>query len=241
MRLRPCIRPIENVPCEATQRQLIAWPGWKHVGEAVWLGVLFGIWLEVAYGLADYLTALRSSRVRVHFDWELAIPFVPSMTVFYVSVLPLMWLAPFTLRTRSELRALVAALSRVTLFAGIGFLLLPAQLAYAPQEVPTRWAWLYNLADTLNLHYNLAPSLHVALAVACIDAYTRRGSGGPRLVLWAWGVAIALSTLLTHQHHLLDVVSGFLLAMVVSRWSRLRTLSPPRHHGSLPEKRPQCQ
>ena len=197
---------------------LVAWPGWKHFGEAVWLGVLFGVWLEAVYSLTDYLTALRTLRVRVHLDSELAIPFVPSMTVFYVSILPLLWLAPFTLRTRDELRALVRSLSLVTLFAGIGFLLLPAQLAYTAQDIPARWAWLYDVADTLNLHYNLAPSLHVALATTCVDAYTRRASAAATVGLWAWGAGIALSTLLTHQHHVLDVASGFLLAIAVSRW-----------------------
>jgi membrane-associated phospholipid phosphatase len=205
--------PMERAP--------VAWPGWPHIREALWLGALFGIWLELVYGLTDHLTALRTFRVRVHFDAELAIPFVPAMTAFYISIFPLLWLAPFTLRKRDELRALIGSLSRITLFAGIGFLLLPAQLAYAPEDVPSRWAWLYGLADTLNLHHNVAPSLHVALAVACIDAYTRRASRTARLVLWAWGAAIVLSTLLIHQHHLLDVVSGFLLALAVSRWEGL--------------------
>jgi membrane-associated phospholipid phosphatase len=215
-----------SVPVKASERALVAWPGWAHVGDAVWLGTLFGIWLEIVYGATDYLTALRTLRVRVHFDWELTIPFVPAMTVFYLSIFPLLWLAPFTLRTRSELRALIGSLSRVTLFAGIGFLFLPAQLAYAPVEVPARWAGLYNLADALNLQYNVAPSLHVALTVVCVDAYARRASATVRLVLWAWAAAIVLSTLLTHQHHLLDVVSGLLLATGISGRS-LSTTSPP--------------
>jgi hypothetical protein len=218
---------------------LIAWPGWTHVRDAIGLGVLFAIWLELSYALTDYLTAQRTLRVRVHFDAERAIPFVPAMTVFYVSIIPLLWLAPFTLRTRAELRGLVGALSRVTLFAAIGFLLLPAELAYPPDVVPPRWMALYNLADAFNLRYNLAPSLHVALAVTCIDAYARRASGTARLALWSWGGAIAASTLLTHQHHLFDVVSGFVLAMAVSRWSdalrvyRRRMTSAPVSHSGL--------
>jgi membrane-associated phospholipid phosphatase len=222
-----------ELPVKPFQRDLLAWPGWKHVGEAVWLGVLFGIWLELVYSSADYVTALRTSRIRVHFDWELAIPFVPVMTVFYTSIFPLFWLAPFILRTRDELRALVNSMSLVTLVAGIAFLLLPAQLAYQPEEVPVRWAWLYNLADRLNLHYNLAPSLHVALSVVCVDAYNHRALGTAKVLLWAWGTAIALSTVLTHQHHVLDVASGFALAIVISRWPYRRrvTIAPLPNSG----------
>jgi membrane-associated phospholipid phosphatase len=213
-------------------RELLAWPGWKHIREAVWLGLLFWIWLELVYVVTDVLTGARTFRVRLHFDWELSIPFVPGMTVFYMSIFPLMWLAPFALRTRGELRGLMGSLSRVTLSAGIVFLLLPAQLGYAPEVVPPRWASLYDFADAVNLHYNLAPSLHVALAVTCVDSYTRRASSAARFILWTWGATIALSTLLTHQHHLLDVLSGFALAMTVSRWPAWRTAMNRKHNGS---------
>ena len=108
-------------------------------------------------------------------------------------------------------------MSLATLCAGVVFLLLPAELAYDLPQVPAPWSCLYNVADVLNLRYNLVPSLHVALSLICVDAYSRRAAVVGRIFLWAWGFAIALATLLTHQHHVLDVATGVLLAMVVSR------------------------
>jgi membrane-associated phospholipid phosphatase len=201
----------------ASGHRLFAWPGWRHLGEAYGLGVLFAIWLEVIYGGADYITGLRSVRVPVHFDWERNIPFVPAMTAIYLSIFPLFWIAPFVLRTRREVLALIVSMALVTLCAGVVFLLLPAELAYDSPQVPAAWSWLYDVADVLNLRYNLVPSLHVALSLLCIDVYSRRASVAGRWLLWAWGLAIALATLLTHQHHVLDVVTGFLLARIVSR------------------------
>jgi hypothetical protein len=206
----------------ASRHRLFAWPGWRHLGEAYGLGVLFAIWLEVIYGGADYITGLRTARVPVHFGWELTIPFVPAMTAVYLSIFPLFWIAPFVLRTRREVLALVASMALVTLCAGVVFLLLPAELAYDSPQVPEAWSWLYTVADVLNLRYNLVPSLHVALSLLCIDIYSRRAAVVGRLLLWAWGLAIALATLLTHQHHVLDVVTGLLLAMIVSRRFYLR-------------------
>jgi membrane-associated phospholipid phosphatase len=74
---------------------------------------------------------------------------------------------------------------------------------------------LYAVADRMNLQYNLVPSLHVTLSIVCVAAFAARASStAGRAVLWLWGAAIALSTLLTHEHHVLDAVSGWLLAVL---------------------------
>jgi len=199
------------------QQQLFARPGWRHLVFACGLGLLFTVWLELIYGGADYVTGLRTLRVPVHFQWELAIPFVPAMTVFYLSIMPMFWIGPFILRTRREVIAFTACLALVTLCAGIIFLLVPARLAYPKPDVPARWVWLYHVADVLNMNYNLLPSLHVTFAILCVDIYSRRAGTFGRVFLRSWGLSIALATILTHQHHVLDVVSGFVLALVVSR------------------------
>lgn len=202
---------------ETRNGRVVAWPGWRHVGESYGLGTLFAIWLELIYGGTDYITGLRSSRVPVHFEWELAMPFAPAMTVFYVSILPFFWIGPFVLRTRREVLSFVACLSLATFCAGVVYLLIPSELAYSTPEVSGHWAPLYHAADAVNWNYNLLPSLHVTLSIICADIYSRRSNIAGKLFFWAWGFAISLSTLLTHMHHLLDVFTGFLLAMVVSR------------------------
>ena len=79
------------------------------------------------------------------------------------------------------------------------------------------WAGLFHLADRLNLDYDLVPSLHVALSVACITAFCIHTRVIGRTLLWIWAAAIALSTLLTHQHHVIDVVTGWFLATLCMR------------------------
>jgi len=154
--------------------------------------------------------------VPVHIPVELRIPFVPTMTVAYMSVYVLFLLAPFILRTRREFRAAVWTMAFVILCGGIAFLLLPAELAFAPpsQGQLGGWVGLYRVADTLNLTYNLLPSLHVAFAVICVSIFAPRAPGAVKILLWTWAVLIAASTVLIHQHHVLDVVAGWLLAMV---------------------------
>lgn len=197
----------------------IAWPGWSHLRYAGALALANGAWFALVFYGCDQLTARRASRVRVHLDAELSIPFVPAMTAVYMSIYLLFLAAPFMLRTRREIRSAVITLATMIGIAGAGFLLVPARLAFPPATAQDAgiWADVYLLADRLNLTYNLVPSLHVALTVACVAIFSRRASAPGKAVLWTWAVAVAASTLLTHQHHVLDVAAGWLLAIACVR------------------------
>ena len=197
----------------------LAWPGWAHLRYTALLSLANTLWFVAVYGGADLLTSRRAFRVPVHLPAELRIPFVPWMTVFYMSLYGLFLLAPFVLRTRRELAAAVSAMALAIAAAGVCFLLLPAGLAFAPvrEEQLGAWAGLYRVADRLNLTYNLLPSLHVAFAVICAAVLSPRAPGPVRPVLWLWALLIAASTVLTHQHHVLDAVTGWLLAVLCVR------------------------
>ena len=202
-----------------TDDRFLAWPGWVHLRFAGLLSLANGLWFVLVYGGADRLTARHGLRVPVHLAAELRIPFVPAMTVFYMSLYLLFLLAPFILRTRREFRAVVLTMASVILVGGIAFLLIPAELAFSPPRAAElgAWAGLYHLADSLNLTYNLLPSLHVAFAVVCVSAFSPHAPPTARAFLWLWAVLIAASTVLTHQHHILDVITGWLLALACGR------------------------
>lgn len=200
------------------RQRFFAWPGGRLIREALGLGVAVSLFFAVVYGFADYITGQRVTRVPVDFAFERRIPFVAPMLVFYQSLYALCWLAPFTLRTGREYRALAKSMAVTIGIAGAGFLLCPAEVAFPPPDVPAAWVPWYEFADRVNLDYNLLPSLHVALAILCVDVYARGSAAGMQVILWAWGIAISVSTVLTHQHHLLDAATGLLLGLAVSRW-----------------------
>jgi len=191
----------------------LVWPGWRHIRFAALVSLVGVVWFVFVYGGCDAITAHRVARVRIHLDSELSIPFIPETVLIYMSLYVLFIGAPFILRQRQEFLALALTLNSVILVAGIGFLLVPAQLAFPRPIDLGAFPNLFRLADRLNLEYNLVPSLHVALSVVCVATYARRVSLIGKTLLWVWAGAIAASTLLTHQHHVLDVVTGWVLAL----------------------------
>jgi len=228
------------------QRQpFLAWPGWRHLFLTLRLSAALGAWWIVVYCGANSITQLHSYRVRLHFDAELNIPFVPAAVFAYMSIYPLLWSSPFILRQRRDLIAFAVTLATVTGVAGLCFLLFPAD-SFFP-EPPANYAWqgLVRFAKTLALRHNLAPSLHVALSAVGVIVYARRASLAVAALLWVWSVIVAASTMLLHQHYLIDVVTGYLLAWIMVRlvyergvdWSGdqaipLTSSAPPKYQES---------
>lgn len=199
---------------------LLHWPGWSHLGYALAASIVPTALFVVVYGGADWLARLHEFRIAWHLDVDRAVPLVPAAALLYLSLNPLLWMSPLVLRNRRELRALAAALSIAMVVAGVFFIALPAGEIFAepsPTELAA-WAGPYRLARLVALRYNYFPSLHVAFTVVCVAAYSRYGTRVAKFGVTIWGIAIVASTLLTHQHYLLDVAGGLLLGWIVLRY-----------------------
>lgn len=151
---------------------------------------------------------------------------MPPAILIYLSVNLVFLPAPFVLRSIHELRALALSLAAAIIVAGIGFLLFPAELAY-PSADPGSWSGLFTFAQKCSLSYNLLPSLHVAMSFLTLGAYSGHCEIAGKLILGSWAAAIAISTLVTHQHHFLDVVAGLALAaaikwLIYDRWQHVQ-------------------
>jgi membrane-associated phospholipid phosphatase len=210
------------------------WPGWRLLGHALLLGAALTLWWILVYHGADWLTARYDWRVRIHLDIELGIPFVPAAVLLYLSINLLFGMAPFVLRSRREVDGLALTLAAVIVVAGVGFLLVPAEAAFPPVGTHAEREVLGALlvfAKRVALRYNMVPSLHVALGAACALAYATRAGTVGKVLLGTWTAGIAASTLLIHQHHLIDVATGLALAwgghhFIYERWLRTgRTLA----------------
>jgi len=185
--------------------------GWWACGVGV---AFFGV-----YPTLNWLTAQRASVYGVYMDWELGIPFVPQFVWIYLSMYLLFPLPPLFLDV-ARLRVLGRQLIWSTLFCGLLFMLLPARLGYV-RLVPdgALYSGLFAGLFKIDAPHNLAPSLHVVFSTiiigAIVDALESRAMRG---VFLAWLALLCASTVLVHQHHVIDVVSGLAVAALFRRW-----------------------
>lgn len=205
--------------------KLFALPRSKQLRRCLLWTVVVSLSFLFVFVLCDFITANRSFRIRLDFAFEHRLPFVPALTLVYSSLYAMFGVVAFTLNTNREIDAFGCLLVLLSFVAGIGFLVVPAELAFVIPADKGTWATAFDWADRCNLTYNLLPSLHVAYAVACAET-VRQKQLLAAAWLHAWALAIAVSAWLTYQHHLADLVAGYLVALVLCTiWYRSKKTS----------------
>jgi hypothetical protein len=165
---------------------------------------LLSLLFLAVYGSINWFSSQRSDVGTLYFEWERYIPFVPWMIVPYMSIDLFFIAAPFLCNDRAELRALSRRIPFAIVVAGICFLLFPLRFAL---ERPSAEGWLGMVFDwfrSMDQPYNLLPSLHIALRTILAATYVRHTKRLLRMASHVWFSLIGISTVLTHQHHVLD-------------------------------------
>lgn len=205
----------------------LRWPDRETLLVYFGYGLLVDVVFLTVFGGANWLAAGSGSSYRFYMDWELSIPFVPAFVWAYCSLWVLFFLPLFQLNP-AELRRLALQVIAATLATGVVFVLLPADIYFERPESFTGRAWL----DHLIFRYNSAPSLHVIFAGLIVLAACEVATPRLRRLYGLWFLLIAVATVLTHQHHIVDVVSA-LPVILAARW-----LLPLRRPFAIPSVHP---
>ena len=168
----------------------------------------------VVYGSCNWITAHRTDVGTWYYGWEKYIPFVPLMIVPYMSIDLFFVAAPFLCATKEELRVFARRIAFTILVAGGFFLAMPLKIG-TPLPEPAGWTGtLFKFLHGFDQPTNLFPSLHIALRTILASLYARHSKGVVRVASHVWFSLIGFSTLLTYQHHVVDIIGGFILAAV---------------------------
>src|SRR5438874_731855 len=172
------------------------------------LSVLF----LVVYGGCNWITGQRGQIGSFYFQWERGIPFVAFMILPYMSIDVFFIAAPFVCRTDDELRIFSRRVVAAICIAGLCFLLFPLRFAF-PRPHASGWLGaIFDWFRGMDSPFNLLPSLHAALLLLLVDVYARNLRGVLLFAVMTWFFLIGLSPLLTYQHHVVDILGGFVLA-----------------------------
>jgi hypothetical protein len=170
------------------------------VRSILWL-CLLGPLFFIGYGFTNWITSLRSDVPSFYFSWERSIPFLAWTIVPYWSV-DFFYAASFFLRsTKEELDQHGLRILTAQLVSYAAFLLFPLRYDFARPETSGLYGWLFDRLLSFDRPFNLAPSMHVSLAVILMFRY--RSKWVTALMLLA-----CLSTLTTYQHHVIDLPAG---------------------------------
>ena len=168
----------------------------------------------IIYGVCGWITAGRGSLPAVYWWWEETIPFVPVMIVPYLSWDLLLVGSIFLCGNRPELKSHIERLMLVLGVAAAGFLVWPLQFGMARPAVHGVWQSVFTALWKIDSNHNMFPSLHVATSIIVWTIFGRHLKGTLRWAMHAWFGLVVLSTLLTRQHHLDDVLGGAALGAI---------------------------
>lgn len=208
----------------------LSWPTPRRLATGIGGAMLVSLVFFPIYIGCAALTAARASQWQLYADWELALPFWPFMIVPYLSMFVLFLLPPLQL-DEAELRALTMRLCVASVLGGVLFLAFPAHMGFTPRSDAGIWQGIYSAIYRIDGPFNTVPSFHVIYTASILYAMIDVATPMLRRLYVAWLLVVCTSTVLTHRHHLLDVVAGLALASAVPVLLRRRSwvaFSPAR-------------
>ena len=189
-----------------------------------------GLALSIFYLLYNVTTLYSVSLYKLHpssihnlaTPFDSVVPFIPAMIVPYSWSLILFVVSFFLVRTSTQLSLLSYRLILATIFACLIFYFYPACFSFN-RLTPNDWTQFgYQFLQLVDKPFNQLPSLHVSyailLGVSLWDVTESKKlwvSIAYRLSLITICGLIIASTVLTYQHHLLDMLGGTVLAVLV--------------------------
>jgi membrane-associated phospholipid phosphatase len=182
-----------------------------------WLGIL---WLVLAGGSYFVINRLpRGELIDMSTDFDRALPTWPIFVVPYLSFLPIVFIVlPLILwRNKQLFRVFTLSVLAAQVVMNFCYLLIPATLVRPElQGSDIFTVLLRDVVWVIDQPLNTFPSNHVALSVLAIVVLAWLPQGFKRLWwLQLWLALVAVSTLLTHQHVIADLISGVILGALV--------------------------
>ena len=189
---------------------------------AIW-GGLCVLLCGVLYLSSNCIAETFLSHHRLYLECEKDIPQVPGMIIFYESYFLLVLLSFIRAKSPKSIRALSITMMVSAVIACTIFLLFPGELGFSRTMNIEGFESIFEALHRMDKPHNLYPSLHITFS--SISAFTlikQTKQKHFQALLLLWVMMISLSVILTHQHHLFDIATGFVLAWITLKFIYLK-------------------
>jgi membrane-associated phospholipid phosphatase len=205
--------------------------------------ILFILIPWVAMYFAIQAIGVPTNRIDLSFPFENRWPVITWTVAIYVSAYLQAPLAVALAASQRALRRFAYAGIVASIVIGFCWIAIPAVVVhrpYAPHGFLGKILTFERAMDDGTVSF---PSMHVMWAFIAADVWTDRSrvlhKPWLKIVGWAWAVAIAITTITTGMHYLLDIFAAVCVYIVVRSpdqfWSALRGMwraQPARLKGS---------
>ena len=150
---------------------------------------------------------------------ELKIPFMPGWFIVYLSIGFMLWSPLFFCPPHIWRRCFITLM--FTIFgAGFFFYFFPFDCGFV-RTIPPDGIWRDFLEGFYSYDHphNLVPSLHIAFCTGVMLWVRGELEGRWYYFFHIWALAIYTSVLFTHQHHIIDIVTGASLSFCMFKLS----------------------
>lgn len=178
------------------------------------IGILFFIIYYIIFGFSSMASGMIHNRITLALPVESGIPYLPAWSMVYLSISFLLFISLYIFIDWTLMAAFAITLLIETAIAGLFFIIIPIKLIYLPSDTSGDLSTIVYIAKFFSMNNNYFPSLHTAFAFTAAFAYGKYCSKLIKPIFYLWASAIALSTLFIHEHHIADLMAGYLLSLL---------------------------
>lgn len=173
------------------------------------------IWL-VIYFIVNRREVADQRRLDFGTTYDARIPFVPQFALVYFSTYPFVVIPFIILTDARQFYWMAASFIAISMISSLIHATVPSKIERVEElNVDGMSGWMLGLFQKTCKPYGNFPSMHVGLSVPVVGAtYLVAGPIVGSATL-AWAVLIALSTLYTKQHYIIDVLAGALGGILI--------------------------
>ncbi|MFH1222784.1 MAG: phosphatase PAP2 family protein [Pseudomonadota bacterium] len=177
-----------------------------------WVGILGILAFLLLYLLPNHIQ-LFNPMYLPSFEFENNIPFIDWTIWFYMSDYLCVAVVFILLKDRENMNRIFYSQILALITAMLIFFVLPTTYPRPMVEYNGISGWLLKFLHSADTPGNACPSVHVAVTFIAAFGFIKE----QRRKLWffiLWAAAISLSTLTVKQHYVVDVIAGFLMAVI---------------------------